>query len=94
MNLNLYRQVQFVIALVHSALPFFFDCGFQPFFAYVLMGHAVLFWVMFYNFYSKNYKRVECARPNGTTSGYVRVSQFAFKPPVKKEEVFCSRKLD
>ena len=25
-------------------------------FAYSLIAHAVLFWVMFYNFYNKNYK--------------------------------------
>lgn len=48
-------QVQFVVALIHACLPLFVDCGYQPFFAYTLMAHAVLFWVMFYNFYNKSY---------------------------------------
>lgn len=51
----LHFQVQFVVALIHACLPLFVDCGYQPFFAYTLMAHAVLFWVMFYNFYNKSY---------------------------------------
>lgn len=44
-----------MVALIHACFPLFVDCGYQPFFAYTLMAHAVLFWVMFYNFYNKSY---------------------------------------
>lgn len=53
--LTIIQMVQFVVALIHACLPLFVDCGYQPFFAYTLMAHAVLFWVMFYNFYNKSY---------------------------------------
>ena len=44
------------MALVHACLPLIVDCGYQPFFAYTLMAHALLFWLMFYNFYNKRYQ--------------------------------------
>lgn len=53
--LTIVQMVQFVVAFVHAMLPLYFDCGFHPGFAYGLMAHAVLFWVMFYNFYNKAY---------------------------------------
>ena len=49
------QMVQFVIALVHACIPLFVECGYHPGFAYAIIGHAILFWVMFYNFYRKNY---------------------------------------
>jgi hypothetical protein len=45
-----------VVAFVHAGLPLYIDCGYQPVFAYILIGHAILFLVMFYNFYRKTYK--------------------------------------
>lgn len=53
--LTIVQMVQFVAALIHACIPLFVDCGYQPGFAYALIAHALLFWVMFYNFYRKNY---------------------------------------
>jgi phosphatidylglycerophosphate synthase len=53
--LTIIQMVQFVVALIHACIPLFIDCGYHPGFAYALIAHAVLFWVMFYNFYRKNY---------------------------------------
>lgn len=73
-------QVQFVVAFVHAMVPFFYDCGYQKGFAYAVMGHALLFMVMFMNFYRHTYnkKRNElepgvksessALKSNGTTS--------------------------
>ena len=43
------------MALVHACIPLVVDCGFQPMFAYAIIGHAIFFWVMFLNFYRKRY---------------------------------------
>lgn len=43
------------MATVHACLPLVIDCGFQPFFAYAIIVHAMLFYVMFHNFYQKQY---------------------------------------
>ncbi|UYV79460.1 ELOVL7 [Cordylochernes scorpioides] len=53
--LTIFQMVQFVIAFLHAMVPLFVDCGYHPGFSYALMAHAVLFWVMFYNFYRKAY---------------------------------------
>lgn len=53
--LTLLQMAQFIVAAVHACLPLFFDCGYQPFFAYTLLAHAALFQAMFYNFYSNSY---------------------------------------
>lgn len=50
-------QVQFVIAFVHAMVPFFYDCGYPKGFAYAVMGHALLFMVMFMNFYRNTYNK-------------------------------------
>ncbi|GIY93526.1 elongation of very long chain fatty acids protein AAEL008004 [Caerostris extrusa] len=49
------QMIQFIIATIHAAIPIFYDCGFQPVFAYIIIFHAVLFLGMFYNFYRKTY---------------------------------------
>ncbi|KAH9507021.1 Elongation of very long chain fatty acids protein 7 [Dermatophagoides farinae] len=49
------QMIQFAIAIIHSCIPLIMDCGFQPFFAYAMIAHAILFWIMFYNFYCKSY---------------------------------------
>ena len=54
--LTIVQMVQFVVALIHACIPLFVECGYHPGFAYALIAHALLFWVMFYNFYQKNYK--------------------------------------
>jgi phosphatidylglycerophosphate synthase len=55
--LTIFQMVQFVVALIHACFPLFIDCGYQPFFAYTLMANAILFYVMFHNFYKKNYNQ-------------------------------------
>lgn len=55
--LTMLQMAQFVVALIHACLPLFVDCGYQPFFAYTLIAHALFFWVMFYNFYKKSYNK-------------------------------------
>ncbi|CAG2162646.1 unnamed protein product [Oppiella nova] len=55
--LTIAQMVQFVVALIHACIPLFVDCGYQPGFAYALIAHALLFWVMFYNFYKNNYHK-------------------------------------
>ncbi|UYV83963.1 ELOVL7 [Cordylochernes scorpioides] len=59
--LTVFQMVQFVVALVHAIIPLFVDCGFQPFFAYLIMAHAVLFFVLFYNFYRNTYNKAAVA---------------------------------
>ncbi|RWS27170.1 elongation of very long chain fatty acids protein-like protein [Leptotrombidium deliense] len=53
--LTILQMLQFIVALIHAFIPLVIDCGFQPFFAYLLMGHAIFFYVMFYNFYTNSY---------------------------------------
>lgn len=38
-------------------VPFFYDCGYQKGFAYAVMFHALLFMVMFMNFYRHTYNK-------------------------------------
>lgn len=57
------QMIQFIIATIHAAIPIFYDCGFQPVFAYIIIFHAILFFAMFYNFYQKTY-REECKMRN------------------------------
>ncbi|KAF7491339.1 Putative protein for very long chain fatty acid elongation [Sarcoptes scabiei] len=54
--LTIMQMCQFALALIHSSIPLFIDCGFQPFFTYALIIHAIFFWIMFYQFYKKSYK--------------------------------------
>ena len=47
------------MALIHACIPLVMDCGFQPFFAYAIIGHAIFFWIMFLNFYRQRYHSKE-----------------------------------
>lgn len=58
-------MVQFCAALIHACIPLVVDCGFQPFFAYAIIGHAIFFWVMFLNFYRKRYNEDDDDKKNG-----------------------------
>uniref|UniRef100_A0A2L2YKU7 Elongation of very long chain fatty acids protein n=2 Tax=Parasteatoda tepidariorum TaxID=114398 RepID=A0A2L2YKU7_PARTP len=51
------QMIQFIIATIHATVPIFYDCGFQPIFAYIIIFHAILFFVMFYNFYKNTYNQ-------------------------------------
>lgn len=53
--LTQFQMVQFVVGFLHAAVPVVYDCGFPPYFAYILMGEAVMLFFMFRNFYKKAY---------------------------------------
>ncbi|GBM05936.1 hypothetical protein AVEN_135294-1 [Araneus ventricosus] len=65
------KEVQFVIAFIHSMIPLFYDCGYHKGFAYAIMFHALLFMAMFMNFYrhayNKQRKVVQSAEQDGTS---------------------------
>ncbi|KAL1431293.1 hypothetical protein MTO96_014315 [Rhipicephalus appendiculatus] len=54
--LTQFQMAQFIVGFVHAAIPVFYDCGFPPYFAYILMGQAVMLFFMFRNFYNKTYQ--------------------------------------
>lgn len=60
--LTQFQMVQFVVGFVHAAVPVVHDCGFPPYFAYILMFEAVLLFFMFKNFYNKAYKAAAAAK--------------------------------
>lgn len=72
--LTMLQMVQFVIAFIHAMIPFFYDCGYQKFFSYAVMFHALLFWAMFVNFYKKTYnarnKKYEKKKEMTLTNGH------------------------
>nr|XP_037277568.1 LOW QUALITY PROTEIN: elongation of very long chain fatty acids protein AAEL008004-like [Rhipicephalus microplus] len=72
--LTQFQMVQFVIGFVHAAIPVFYDCGFPPYFAYILMGEAVLLFYMFRNFYAKAYKASQTARNVQQRNGHVKTA--------------------
>lgn len=51
------QMSQFVALMVHGAIPVFYDCGFPPYFGYLTIFEAVLFFGLFFNFYVKTYHR-------------------------------------
>ncbi|XP_076334319.1 very long chain fatty acid elongase 7-like isoform X2 [Tachypleus tridentatus] len=55
--LTIMQMVQFVIAFIHGVLPLYFDCNFPHGFVYIIIGHAALFLIMFFNFYRKAYQK-------------------------------------
>ncbi|XP_075679920.1 very long chain fatty acid elongase AAEL008004-like [Dermatophagoides pteronyssinus] len=69
------QMLQFAIAIVHSLIPLWIDCGFQPFFAYAMIAHAILFWIMFYNFYQKNYNQNNDNNINNNNNNHVVVQK-------------------
>ncbi|KAH8025923.1 hypothetical protein HPB51_014118 [Rhipicephalus microplus] len=71
---HIFQMVQFVIGFVHAAIPVFYDCGFPPYFAYILMGEAVLLFYMFRNFYAKAYKASQTARNVQQRNGHVKTA--------------------
>ncbi|XP_054714831.1 elongation of very long chain fatty acids protein 7-like [Uloborus diversus] len=70
-HLTILQMVQFVVAFAHGLVPLFHDCGYQKGFAYAIMFHALLFMVMFINFYRNTYhkkqKRLQDDNCNITT---------------------------
>ena len=48
-------QVQFVAIFVHGVQLFFIECDYPIVFAWMMVGHAVLFFFLFSEFYIVNY---------------------------------------
>ncbi|XP_013784582.2 elongation of very long chain fatty acids protein AAEL008004-like [Limulus polyphemus] len=53
--ITIIQMVQFVLIGLHAVLPLFLDCDFHPGFVYAILGHAVLFLILFLNFYVHSY---------------------------------------
>ncbi|XP_076352644.1 uncharacterized protein LOC143248093 [Tachypleus tridentatus] len=53
--ITIIQMIQFVLIGVHAVLPLFLDCDFHPGFVYAILGHTILFLVMFLNFYIHAY---------------------------------------
>ncbi|CAN7998939.1 unnamed protein product [Ixodes hexagonus] len=84
--LTQFQMVQFVVGFVHAAVPVFYDCGFPPYFAYILMGEAVLLFFMFKNFYDRAYKAAAAAKAAANKSsqegsGRSRIPDFGCSVP-------------
>ncbi len=62
------------MALIHACIPLVMDCGFQPFFAYAIIGHAIFFWIMFLNFYRQRYHSKEAIASENDEAKQVKSS--------------------
>lgn len=55
------QMSQFISLIIHGSIPVFYDCGFPPYFGYLTIFEASLFFALFFNFYVKTY-RAEAVR--------------------------------
>ncbi|VDI24187.1 elongation of very long chain fatty acids protein 7 [Mytilus galloprovincialis] len=63
--------IQFILVTIHSVQLLFIDCNYPKFFVYLIGLYAVVFMVMFANFYVQTYKKSK-PKSNGTvTNGTV-----------------------
>ena len=100
--LTILQMVQFVVALVHACLPLFVDCGYQPFFAYTLIAHALLFWLMFLNFYTKRYTDDEkgsgagsrSSRPPSSPSPVTQTADAVAASHDRHRQAICAHRRD
>jgi len=51
-------QVQFILVFIHASQLLFTDCDYPKAFAYIISLHAVMFYLLFHNFYQKAYKKM------------------------------------
>lgn len=51
------QMTQFISLIIHGSVPVFYDCGFPPYFGYITIFEASLFFVLFFNFYRKTYNK-------------------------------------
>jgi len=49
------QLLQFASFTLHAIQPIFIDCGFPPFYCFVILGHGAMFFAMFANFYVQAY---------------------------------------
>ncbi|XP_063431011.1 very long chain fatty acid elongase 7-like isoform X2 [Mytilus trossulus] len=63
--------IQFILVTIHSVQLLFIDCNYPKFFVYLIGLYAVMFMIMFANFYVNTYKKSK-PKSNGTvTNGIV-----------------------
>ncbi|XP_003737079.1 elongation of very long chain fatty acids protein AAEL008004 [Galendromus occidentalis] len=55
--LTLMQMSQFISLIIHGSIPVFYDCGFPPYFGYLTIFEAALFFGLFFNFYMNTYKK-------------------------------------
>ncbi|XP_052090460.1 elongation of very long chain fatty acids protein AAEL008004-like [Mytilus californianus] len=68
---------QFILVTIHSVQLLFIDCDYPKFFVYLIGLYAVVFMVMFANFYVQTYKKSK-PKSNGTvTNGTVTYGNVA-----------------
>lgn len=59
------QMSQFISLIIHGSIPVFYDCGFPPYFGYLTIFEASLFFALFSNFYLKTYmKKVSASNVN------------------------------
>jgi len=49
------QMAQFVIFFAHAMQPLFIDCDYPKIYCWIILGHGVLYFCLFSNFYSKSY---------------------------------------
>jgi len=49
------QMIQFVVFFLHAIQPLFFDCNYPKVYCWIILGHGVLYFVLFANFYAKAY---------------------------------------
>lgn len=52
------QLIQFVGLVVHAVMPLFVRCGFPLFFSWLCIGECAFFFLMFFQFYRKSYKKL------------------------------------
>jgi len=48
-------MAQFVIFFAHAMQPLFIECDYPKIYCWIILGHGVLYFCLFSNFYSKSY---------------------------------------
>jgi len=49
------QMAQFVIFFAHAMQPLFIECDYPKIYCWIILGHGVLYFCLFSNFYSKSY---------------------------------------
>jgi elongation of very long chain fatty acids protein 7 len=55
-------QGQFVLVFIHASQLFFIDCDYPKFLAWIICAYAVLFLLLFADFYKQAYKKKQASK--------------------------------